>query len=98
MTTLPEEAVKAMPERIYAKVHGASTDVISGQRGLIGGWNEHQRDGQAEYVRADLYAALEAQLAEARKALEQAEQQLDYGQVNAAHRIIIRALEAQGGD
>ncbi len=69
MTTLPEEAVKAMPERIYAKVHGASTDVISGQRGLIGGWNEHHRDGQAEYVRADLYAALEAQLAEARKAL-----------------------------
>ncbi|WGG61825.1 hypothetical protein [Brucella intermedia] len=54
MTTVPEEAVKAMPERIYAKVHGASTDVISGQRGLIGGWNEHQRDGQAEYVRADL--------------------------------------------
>ena len=54
MTTLPEEAVKAMPERIYAKVHGASTDVISGQRGLIGGWNEHHRDGQAEYVRADL--------------------------------------------
>ncbi len=52
--TLPQEAVKAMPERIYAKVHGASTDVISGQRGLIGGWNEHHRDGQAEYVRADL--------------------------------------------
>jgi len=54
MTTLPGEAVKAMPERIYAKVHGASTDLISGQRGLIGGWNEHKRDGQAEYVRADL--------------------------------------------
>ncbi|MEN5248467.1 hypothetical protein [Brucella pseudintermedia] len=54
MTPLPEEAVKAMPERIYAKVHGASTDVIRGQRGLIGGWNEHKRDGQAEYVRADL--------------------------------------------
>ena len=27
-----------------------------------------------------------------------AEQQLDYGQVDAAHRIIIRALEAQGGE
>ncbi|UVV66554.1 hypothetical protein [Brucella anthropi] len=43
-----------MPERIYAKVHGASTDVISGQRGLIGGWNEHRRDGQTEFVRSDL--------------------------------------------
>lgn len=42
------------PDRIWAKVHGASTDVISGQRGLIGGWNEHCRDGQVEYVRADL--------------------------------------------
>lgn len=41
---------------------------------------------------ADRIAALEAQLAEARKALEQAEQQLDYGQVDAAHRIIIRAV------
>lgn len=41
--------------------------------------------------------ALEAQLAEALKALEQAEQQLDYGQINAAHQVIIHALEAQGG-
>jgi len=39
-------------------------------------------------------ARMEAQLAEARKALEQAEQQLDYGQVNAAHRILIRALSS----
>lgn len=34
---------------------------------------------------------LRADLAKARKALEQAEQQLNYGQVDAAHRIIIRA-------
>ncbi|WP_435658125.1 hypothetical protein [Brucella pituitosa] len=54
--TIPDEAVQAMPERIYAKAHGASTDVISGQRGLIGGWNEHKRDGQTEFVRADLAA------------------------------------------
>lgn len=54
--TIPHEAVQAMPERIYAKTHGASTDVISGQRGLIGGWNEHKRDGQTEFVRADLAA------------------------------------------
>lgn len=60
MTTLPEEAVKAMPERIFAKVHGASTDLISGQRGLIGGWNEHKRDGQIEYVRSDLIATYQA--------------------------------------
>jgi len=53
---IPDEAVQAMPERIYAKTHGASTDVISGQRGLIGGWNEHKRDGQTEFVRADLAA------------------------------------------
>lgn len=51
--------------------------------------------GSQEYVRADLYAALEAKLAEARKALEQAEQQLDYGQVDAAHKIILRALGEQ---
>ena len=41
------------PERIWAKTHGASTDVISGKRGLLGGWNEHRRDGQVEYLRAD---------------------------------------------
>ena len=41
------------PERIWAKTHGASTDVISGQRGLIGGWNENRRDGQEEYLRLD---------------------------------------------
>ncbi|CAB4326583.1 hypothetical protein [Brucella sp. 191011898] len=43
----------SMPGRIYAKIHGATTDVISGQRGLIGGWNEHKREGQIEYVRSD---------------------------------------------
>lgn len=43
-----------MPDRIWAKTHGASTDVISGARGLIGGWNEHRREGQHEYRRADL--------------------------------------------
>ena len=42
------------PERIWAKTHGASTDVISGQVGLIGGWNEHRRDGQEEYLRRDI--------------------------------------------
>ena len=41
------------PDRIWAKTHGASTDVLSGQRGLIGGWNEHRRDGQDEYLRRD---------------------------------------------
>ena len=55
-THIPDEAVQAMPKRIYAKTHGASTDVISGQRGLIGGWNEHKRDGQIEFVRADVAA------------------------------------------
>ncbi len=54
---IPDEAVQAIPERIYAKTHGASADVISGQRGLIGGWNEHKRDGQIEYVRADVATA-----------------------------------------
>lgn len=43
-----------IPDRIFAKVHGASTDVISGRRGLIGGWNEHQREGQVEFVRVGL--------------------------------------------
>ena len=71
MTTVPEEAVKAMPERIFAKVHGASTDLISGQRGLIGGWNEHKRDGQIEYVRSDLIATYQAAVLE--KAVQIAE-------------------------
>ena len=59
---IPPEALRADPQpvRIWAKTHGASTDVISGQRGLLGGWNEHRRDGQVEYVRADLYEALRA--------------------------------------
>ncbi|NPD16261.1 hypothetical protein HOY34_13760 [Xinfangfangia sp. D13-10-4-6] len=41
------------PERIWAKTHGASTDVLTGQRGLVGGWNEYRRDGQCEYLRRD---------------------------------------------
>lgn len=36
---------KAMPSVIYAKAHGASTDVMTGQRGLVGAWSEHPRDG-----------------------------------------------------
>lgn len=59
---------ETLPERIWAKVHGASTDVISGKRGLLGGWNEHARDGQTEYVRADRIEALEREVAEAEKA------------------------------
>ena len=60
------------PERIYAKTHGASTDVISGQRGLIGGWSEHQRDGQTEYIRADVSAAAITALSARVAELEQA--------------------------
>ena len=52
------------PERIWAKVHGASTDVISGKRGMIGGWNEHKRDGQVEYVRADRIEPLKREVKE----------------------------------
>lgn len=47
---------RKMPEKIWAKTHGASTDVVSGQRGLIGGWSEHQREGQTEYIRLDVHA------------------------------------------
>lgn len=54
MKQIPDAAVQDMPERIYAKTHGASTDVISGQRGLIGGWNEHKREGQVEFIRSDV--------------------------------------------
>lgn len=43
------------PDRIWATVNGSSTDVISGLRGLIGGWHEHGqgRRGAAEYIRRD---------------------------------------------
>lgn len=41
------------PRIIYARTHGASTDPISGKRGLIGGWNEHPRAGLVAYIRAD---------------------------------------------
>lgn len=54
--TSVQKAHTTAPERIWAKVHGASTDVISGQRGLLGGWNERPRDGQIEYLRADWVA------------------------------------------
>ncbi len=47
------------PKRIWARVNGASTDVISGQRGLIGGWFEHEREGFVEYVRADAIGQIE---------------------------------------
>lgn len=39
-----------VPSVIYAKVHGASTDVLSGQRGLMGGWYECPREGCAPMV------------------------------------------------
>ena len=107
-TTAPEEAVKAMPERIYAKTHGASTDVISGQRGLIGGWNEHKRDGQTEFVRADLAAPHLAavrvnsdQIEAARKAVEElANTQMnlpleDWSRISSA---ILSALEPSPRD
>lgn len=42
------------PERMWAKVCGASTDILTGQRELLGGWNERARKGHAEYIRADL--------------------------------------------
>ncbi len=46
------------PPVIYATVNGASTQVIgpqAGQRGLIGGWREHETPGRNEaiYYRAD---------------------------------------------
>lgn len=59
------------PERIWATINGASTRIPDGGRQLIGGWSQDRdRPRAVEYVRADLYAALEAQLAETRKALE----------------------------
>lgn len=58
------------PETIFAKVHGASTDVISGQRGLIGGWVEHERPAHVPYVRADLLATARTEARNA--ALEEA--------------------------
>ncbi len=46
------------PAVIYATVNGASTRVIgpqAGQRGLLGGWHEHETPGrnEAAYYRAD---------------------------------------------
>lgn len=57
------------PERIWAKIHGASTDVMSGQRGLLGAWHECQREGHTSYIRADLAAAMEAENQRLREAL-----------------------------
>lgn len=43
------------PDRIYATVNGASTEVFSGRRALIGGWHEHgaDRPGAQAYLRED---------------------------------------------
>ena len=64
------------PDRIWATVNGSSTDVISGLRGLIGGWHEHGqgRRGAAEYIRRDpaVIAALPEVQALIADALEQA--------------------------
>ena len=51
---MTEDTTNPIPERISAKVHSASTDVISCQHGLIGDWSEHQRDDQTEFIRVDL--------------------------------------------
>lgn len=52
-------------QRIWAKAHGASTDVLTGKRGLLGGWNEHPREGQREYIRADIHDEVVKALREA---------------------------------
>lgn len=43
----------------------------------------------------DLVADLQAENKRFRDALEKAEQLLDYGQINAAHQILIAALEKE---
>ncbi|WP_132313658.1 hypothetical protein [Martelella mediterranea] len=50
------------PAAIYATVNGASTDVMTGERQLIGGWNEHEDDfrRKTRYVRADLAGDVQA--------------------------------------
>lgn len=60
------------PERIWAKIHGASTDVMSGQRGLLGAWHECQREGHVGYIRTDLVEAMEAENQRLRAALQRA--------------------------
>lgn len=50
------------PARIWATVNGASTDALTGQRSLLGGWNERPDKPHAiEYVRADLVEALDTE-------------------------------------
>lgn len=43
------------PDHIWATVNGASTDVITHKRGLLGGWREHlpQWPGHTEYIRRE---------------------------------------------
>jgi len=51
-----------------------------------------------EYVNglhAEAFAMLAEENARLRDALEKAEQQLDYGQIDAAHRIILAALKPE---
>lgn len=60
------------PDRIWAKIHGASTDVMRGQRGLLGAWHERQREGHVGYVREDLVEAAEAENQRLRAALQRA--------------------------
>lgn len=59
-----------VPRKIWAKTHGASTDIISGQRGLIGGWREHHYDCAHLYHHDDLVRELVESLKKCRDELD----------------------------
>ena len=53
------------PEKIYAKAHGASTEMFSGRRSLIGGWHEHERPDHHCYIRSDVAGPTDRPFADA---------------------------------
>lgn len=84
-----------IPDRIFAKVHGASTDVISGRRGLIGGWNEHRCEGQVEFVRAESLprAGAAKQIEDVKYICGQWEKNQGASSLTIAVRALLSALE-----
>lgn len=78
-----------MPERIWAR---QNSEFLAGIE--IGYWAEACiGPDYSAYVRADLHEVMVAENKRLREAIERAQQQADYGQVDACNRILCAAMD-----
>lgn len=94
------------PEKIYAKAHGASTEMFSGRLSLIGGWHEHERPDHHCYIRSDVATPTDRPFADALASLTSKEMTQARGDPDReadaverlAHALGLAIAMAAGGD